>query len=44
METKIVYVVYGSRTEISNLIAFLVSGEWAFNYSGEYGKRQTVLS
>ena len=36
METKIVYVVYGSRTEISNLIAFLVSGEWAFNYSGEY--------
>lgn len=36
METKIVYVVYGSRTEISKFIAFLVSGEWAFNYSGEY--------
>ena len=36
METKIVYVVYGLRTEISKFIAFLVSGEWAFNYSGEY--------
>lgn len=36
MEAKIVYVVYGSRTEISQFISFLVSGEWAFNYSGEY--------
>lgn len=43
METKIVYVVYGSRTEISNLIAFLVSGEWAFNYSGEYLYRLQVI-
>lgn len=29
-------MVYGSRTEISKFIAFLVSGEWAFHYSGEY--------
>lgn len=36
METKIVYVVYGSRTQMSELIAFLVKGEWAFHYSGEY--------
>lgn len=37
METKIVYVVYyETRTEINKFIAFLVSGEWAFNYSGEY--------
>ncbi len=36
METKIVYVVYGSRTEISEFITFLVKGEWLFHYSGEY--------
>lgn len=36
MSAKIVYVVYGSRSEISQLIAFLVSGEMNFHYSGEY--------
>lgn len=36
MSAKIVYVVYGSRSEISQLIAFLVSGEMCFHYSGEY--------
>ena len=30
MSAKIVYVVYGSRSEISQLIAFLVSGEMCF--------------
>ena len=36
MSAKIVYVVYGSRSEISQLIAFLVSAEMCFHYSGEY--------
>lgn len=36
MSAKIVYVVYGSRSEIIQLIAFLVSGEMCFHYSGEY--------
>lgn len=36
MSAKIVYVVYGSRSEISQLITFLVSGEMCFHYSGEY--------
>lgn len=36
MSAKIVYVVYGSRSEIGQLIAFLVSGEMCFHYSGEY--------
>lgn len=36
MSAKIVYVVYGLHSEISKFIAFLVSAEMCFHYSGEY--------
>ena len=42
MSAKIVYVVYGSRSEISQLIAFLVSGEMCFHYSFSYDPTELI--